>query len=143
MKGGVVSNRGTGGFTLIELMIVVVIIGILASISMLAAGNIRERAYYATMKSDLSRLASVEEAYWDSQQNRRRGPRYGRLRQLQRTLNFQPSQNVILSIRANPRGWSARARHRLMGRRDRCAIFFGSGSRPYPPSTKAGVMACQ
>src|SRR5262245_60631701 len=56
------SNRK--GFTLIELLIVVVIIGILASIAIPKFANTKEKAYLATMKSDLRNLITAQEAYF-------------------------------------------------------------------------------
>src|SRR6201982_2230668 len=52
------------GFTLIELMIVVVIIGILAGIAIPKFANTKEKAYIASMKTDLRNLVTAEEAYF-------------------------------------------------------------------------------
>jgi type IV pilus assembly protein PilA len=52
------------GFTLIELLIVVVIIGILAAIAIPKFAATKEKAYIASMKSDLKNLATAEEAYF-------------------------------------------------------------------------------
>ena len=52
------------GFTLIELLIVVVIIGILASIAIPKFANTKQKAYEASMRTDLRNLASAMEAYF-------------------------------------------------------------------------------
>ena len=58
------------GFTLIELLIVVVIIGILAAIAIPKFASTKEKAYLASMKTDLRNLATAQEAYAaDNNQN--------------------------------------------------------------------------
>ena len=57
-------NTTRKGFTLIELLIVVVIIGILAAIAIPKFANTKEKAYLASMKSDLRNMATVEEGYF-------------------------------------------------------------------------------
>ena len=56
--------RSQKGFTLIELLIVVVIIGILAAIAIPKFANTKEKAYVASMKSDLRNLITAQEAYY-------------------------------------------------------------------------------
>ena len=52
----------TGGFTLIELMVVVVILGIVATIGANLIGA-RDKAFLAVMKADLRNLASMQTNY--------------------------------------------------------------------------------
>lgn len=52
------------GFTLIELMIVIVVIAILAAISIVAYNGIQTRAYDAQMRSDLSGAAKSLYIYY-------------------------------------------------------------------------------
>ena len=56
------------GFTLIELIIVMLVLGILAAIAIAKFVDIKERAYLASMKADLRNFALYEQNYlMDSQ----------------------------------------------------------------------------
>jgi len=57
------SRRKQTGFTIVELLIVVVVIAILAAISIVAYTNIRQRAVVSTMSNDLSNAARAFELY--------------------------------------------------------------------------------
>lgn len=52
------------GFTLVELLIVIVVIAILAAITIVAYGNVTTKARYATMQSDLASLNNAILLYY-------------------------------------------------------------------------------
>src|SRR3989449_9546336 len=74
--GSAVMSRN--GFTLIELLIVVVIIGLLATIAIPKFSNTKEKAYVASMKSDLRNLATAEEAFFYDSTKRSEERRVGK-----------------------------------------------------------------
>ena len=57
-------NRAQSGFTLIELMVVVAIIGILCATCLQIFIALRNRGYDARANEDLRNVASAEEAYF-------------------------------------------------------------------------------
>jgi type IV pilus assembly protein PilA len=52
------------GFTLIELMIVIAIIGILAAIAIPQFSAYRQRSYNSSAQSDIRNIATAQEAYY-------------------------------------------------------------------------------
>jgi len=57
-------KQGQKGFTLIELMIVIAIIGILAAIAIPNFLSYRQRSYDSAAQSDLKNLMTAQEAYF-------------------------------------------------------------------------------
>ena len=121
------------GFTLIELLIVVVIVGILASIAIPKFANTKDKAYIASMKSDLRNLATAEEAFfYDS-------AKY--TTNLALLNNFQFTSGVVPTLNAVAGGWSARVTSPLVPGHA-CALF--SGAAPaVAPATVEGRITCQ
>lgn len=63
MERQTITSQRDGGFTLVELLVVVLIIAILAAIAIPAFLHQRERAYVADLQSTLRNAATAAEAY--------------------------------------------------------------------------------
>jgi prepilin-type N-terminal cleavage/methylation domain-containing protein len=112
--------RNTKGFTLIELLIVVVIIGILAAIAIPKFANTKEKAYIASMKSDLRNLVTAEESYFADQVS---------YTSTQAALNYNASTGNTVTIgTTSGTGWNATATNN--GTAKTCGIYVGSASAP-------------
>jgi type IV pilus assembly protein PilA len=131
------------GFTLIELLIVVVIIGIIASIAIPKFSNTKEKAYIASMKTDLRNLVTAEEGYFaDSTAytditDCNTPPAPG-------SVAWCPSSgNTLDRIRLQKDGWTARVTNANTA--VQCAIYVGGANplQPARPSDPESVPVCQ
>jgi len=82
------------GFTLIELMIVIAIIGILAAIAIPQFSAYRQRSYNSAAQSDLKNATTAQEAYFVDKQTYATG--HAQLEGT--TYGLYLSQNVTLSV---------------------------------------------
>jgi prepilin-type N-terminal cleavage/methylation domain-containing protein len=126
-------NR-TAGFTLIELMIVVVIIGILASIAIPKWETTKGKANTAALRSDLRNLAVAEESYFYEHQT---------YTDDLSALKVNITTNVALTFAtATSTGWAATATHAVASPAT-CGIFVGSAAPPIAAASKEGRVGCQ
>jgi type IV pilus assembly protein PilA len=85
-------RKGEKGFTLIELMIVIAIIGILAAIAIPQFTAYRQRGFNAAMQSDLRNAATAQEAFYTDSNT------YTTDTTLLAPRGFTPSANVTVTV---------------------------------------------
>ena len=118
-------KRSNKGFTLIELLIVVVIIGILAAIAIPRFAATKEKAYLATMKTDLKNLATAQEGYASS--NNGAYVTHTWATSADTVNGYAPSAGVAIAATAvpgPPAGWYATASDASTTKK--CYIFVGN-----------------
>ena len=102
-------KRSVNGFTLIEVMIVIVILSILCAITIPKFADSKQKTYVTAMKSDLRNLATYQESYAaDSLGTYFSGDGTAQ--------GFQASQSVTINATAvpgPPASWTANASHSL------------------------------
>ena len=123
-------------FTLIELLIVIVIIGILAAIAIPKFANSKSKSYYTAMKNDLRNLVTAEQAFFSD--SGKYTPNLG-------SLKFRASNGVnppVISVPGGGRAWSATVTHSQMSSDAQCAIAVGIGN-PLAPTDTSGAPVCK
>ncbi len=134
-----VGSRGCEGFTLIELMVVTMIIGLLAAGALPRFDSARERTQFAAIQQDLRNLGASQERYYQGETS------YALDLD---DLDFEASNGVEVVVQeATSQGWSAMATHVSLPAGRGCAIYLGNALPPPVPGGGAhsgdpGVIEC-
>ena len=115
--------RSRSGFTFVELLVVVLIIGILAAIVLPKFGSVADKARLATLRSDVRNAKWAEESYYADHGG------YGTSAQLLADDLFKASPNTaMVVIAAGSAGYQATASNAaITSGAKSCSVRVGSG----------------
>lgn len=130
-------HRGpTRGFTLVEILGVVVIVAVLAAIAVSRLGGARERAVIAAVTADLRNLATEQEHH------RERTGSYARSVSSLTDLSVSDGVTITITLVDDGRGWAAVAEHAGVPG-VRCGLFAGTADAASArPASVAGAVGC-
>lgn len=118
-----------GGFTLIELMVVTVVIGLLAAIALPRFDSFRQRAHFTSILNDFRNLGAAQERYY--QLNQEYAVDLA-------DIDFALTEGVDLEVtEASVRGWAAVGTHNALDAAQGCAIYLGDADAPALPNGAA------
>lgn len=124
-------GRAVRGFSLIELLVVLLVIGVLVGLAIPRYHEYKRRYYVTTMVTDLRNLATTEEAYWNIT---------GTYSTDLRLIQYNSSPRVSISmVSADTLGWAAKANY--AGDSAMCAIYYGNAP-VLAPATLKDVIGC-
>lgn len=123
------------GFTLIEILVAMLIVGVLAAIAIKVFWQAKDRSLQTTLQTDLKSLAVYQEQYFSDHEVY--APDVGSLPQ------FDGSPGVIVSItNTAPEGWAAVTTHPSIPG-TQCGLFVGTvAAANAPPATQPGIVMC-
>lgn len=97
-------ERGSGGFTLVELLVVVVISGVLASVAIGQYSSVKEKAFNSAAKADVRNAMTAMESHFARNQDYR-------ISGVSSMPDFTPSGNVRLTVDGSEQAYVISGRH--------------------------------
>lgn len=123
------------GFTILELLTVLVILGLLAVIAVTRLWAVKDRSYRAAVKSDLRTITVQQERYFA------KNMAYASDVMILPDITMSPGVSVTVTWTA-PDGWAATAEHASLAPQN-CGYFTGAAPAGVAePATQAGVIVC-
>jgi prepilin-type N-terminal cleavage/methylation domain-containing protein len=129
-----------GGFTIVELLTVIVIVAVLAALAIPRFVHARERAFYATMISDLNALQNMQEIYYHNGAFAYKTSGTIAATASDPDLHMQTSQDVTIALGTHANGWAATATHMSLPGEE-CNVFFGDAGT-VGQATSPGEIKC-
>ncbi len=119
-------KAGKGGFTLLELLVAIGILGILVALAIPQYEAYRRRSYIAVVKSDLKNASIVQEAYFTETET------YTDSLPTLLSTGFRQSSNVSISVSVVGQAYNFSATHANCGAD--IWTYTGSGTITDPPT---------
>ena len=129
--------RRCGGFTLLEVMMVMVIVSILVTLSAPRLFGSRQIWYLATLQSDLKNFVLAQEQYFITFDE------YGSSNDVIAADMFDATNGVTLVTGvATATGFNATATHAMLGAEGTCGVYVGDAAKPDPSLGGEGDVGC-
>jgi len=123
------------GFTLMELLIVLVIISILVTMGVNRFWKVKDQSLVSAMAHDLRNVATAQEEYF--------ADNYTYAAATTDLVNLHMSQGVVVTVtHVQQDGWAANATHVSLAARQ-CGMFTGNApAAAGAPATVNGIIGC-